>query len=67
MTAPGGHAVPATISFNAEACSHVTPLHPLYDPGPMTKPFETVPSTALWVELVETRGIMNGCDDSRWH
>jgi hypothetical protein len=47
MTAPGGHAVSAAISFNPEAGSHVASLHTLYDPGPMTERFETVPSTAL--------------------
>ena len=67
LTAPGRHAVPAAISFDAEAGSHVTSLHELYDPSPMTEYFKAVPSTALGVVLVETRETARGCDNSRWH
>ena len=60
MTAPGGHTIPAAISFNAKAGSHIATFNELDDPGPMTETFETVPATALQSALIEAYGTRLG-------
>jgi hypothetical protein len=54
MTAPSSHAIPTTISFNAEAGPHITTSHALNYPGPMPEYFEAVPSTALRIRSVKS-------------